>query len=280
LIANSKADPSPRSNNTKLFFGTQYRKMAQRLVILYGVGGLSDVGRHAVQVALLEHADVVSHVTVVAQAPHHLLLQEANWKCGCEQPHAIDVTNNERLTVVSVPSWQPQDADETLAECLRGATAVVTCLGNREAFRGHRDAAQGTKAVLRAMQKTKVKRLVTITSVGIEEDWPPLEFFRPAYYILSCLFMSVAKPNFRDLTEMERACKATDANAIDYLLVRPVGLGEDVKPVNKWLLQKKKYEDVLHFDMAKLDCARYMVEEAVRPTRHREAVVIGAELQD
>jgi NAD(P)H-binding len=213
-----------------------------RLVILYGVGGLSDVGRHAVQVALLEHTaadNVVRHVTVVAQAPHHLLLQDANWKCGCEEPHSIDVNNNERLTVVSVPSWQPQDADETLASCLRDATAVVSCLGNREAFRGHRDAAQGTKALLRAMQKTKVKRLVAITSVGIEEDWPPLEFFKPGYYILSCLFMSLANPSFRDLTEMERVCKATNANEIDYLLVRPVGLGEDVKPVNKWLLQKK-----------------------------------------
>jgi hypothetical protein len=121
---------------------------------------------------------------------------------------------------------------------------------------------------------------LAITSVGIEEDWPPLEFFKPGYYILSCLFMSLAKPSFRDLTEMERACKATNANEIDYLLVRPVGLGEDVKPVNKWLLQKKKYEEVLHFDMAKLDCARYMVEEAIHPTRKREAVVIGAELLD
>jgi len=64
---------------------------------------------------------------------------------------------------------------------------------------------------------------------------------------------------------------------VDYLLVRPVGIGEDVTPVNSWVLQKKKFEDVLGPNMAKLDVARYMVEEAIRPTRHRDAAVIGAE---
>ena len=74
--------------------------------------------------------------------------------------------------------------------------------------------------------------------------------------------------------------KATDESNIDYLIVRPVGLGEDIKPVNKWAIQKTKHVDKLHFDMAKLDCARYMVEEAIHPTRHRDAVVIGAVLDD
>lgn len=246
-----------------------------RLVVAYGVGGLSDVGRHAILAALARPE--VAHVTVLTQFP--AMLEEKNWKCGCDAPHSFSEEDKKRLTIFSVPSW---DDKETLLPYFNGATAVVSCLGNREAFRGHRDAAPGTEAIVHAMKQNsqpdhRLTRLVAITSVGIEEDWPPLEFFRPAYYILSALFLTIAKPGFNDLTKMERLVKATTEEEIDFLFVRPVGLGEDVKPVNGWVLQKKKYEDTLHFDMAKLDCARYMVEEAIKPTRHRGAVVIGAE---
>lgn len=252
-----------------------------RLVILYGVGGLSDVGRHAVQAAL-ERSDVAS-VTVLTKHPE--MLDDPDWKCGCETPHAFTDADKERLKIVAVnnkQSWQQQEGEEAgIASHFRDATAVVSCLGNREPLRGHRDAAEGNDAVIKAMQQNaNLKRVVAITSAGIEEDWPPLEFFKPGYYILSFLFMTLSRPSFRDLTKMERAYKATAEADIDYLLVRPVGLGEDIKPVNKWALQRKKYEDALHFDMAKLDCARFMVEEAINPTRHRQAVVIGAELPE
>jgi NAD(P)H-binding len=249
------------------------QQLKNRLVILYGVGGLSDVGRHAI-LAALERSDV-EHVTVLTQHPE-LLGQETRWNCGCETPHVISESDQARLTIVPVKSWK--DDTTSITPHFQGATAVISCLGNRQSFTGHWVSAAGNEAVIRAMQQTEnLHRVVICSSVGIEEDWPPLEFFKPGYYILSCLFMSFSYFAFRDLTKMERAYKATAETDIDYLLVRPVGIGEDVKPVNKWVLQKKKYEDVLHFDMAKLDCARYMVEEAIHPTRHREAVVIGAE---
>jgi hypothetical protein len=53
--------------------------MSSRLVILYGIGGLSDVGRHALQAAL-ERSEVL-HVKVLTQHPE--LLEESNWNCGC-----------------------------------------------------------------------------------------------------------------------------------------------------------------------------------------------------
>jgi hypothetical protein len=41
-------------------------------------------------------------------------------------------------------------------------------------------------------------------------------------------------------------------------------------------IQKEKYKDTsLSVNMAKLDCARFMVEEALNPTRHKAAVVVG-----
>jgi len=54
-------------------------------------------------------------------------------------------------------------------------------------------------------------------------------------------------------------------------------LGEDVVPVGKWFLQKEKHKDSVGIDLAKLDCARFMVQEALNPTLHKEAVVVGSE---
>ena len=253
---------------------------SNRLVILYGVGGLSDVGRHAIWAAL--ERDDVEHVTILTRHPK-LILEETKWNCACPEPHIFKVTDKGRMTIVPVQSWK----DDDIIAHFQNATAVITALGNRQPFFGHYEATDGNDAVLHAIQevhkttkKDDLKRVVICSSVGIEEDWPPLEFFAMGRVALSAMFLTCSKRNFQDLTTMERQYKTSDETKIDYLIVRPVGLGEDVKPVNAWMIQKKKHEDKLGFDMAKLDCARYMVEEAIRPTRHREAVVIGAVMDD
>jgi nucleoside-diphosphate-sugar epimerase len=235
-----------------------------RLVVLYGTGGLSDVGRHAVQAAL-ERSDVES-IKVLTQHPQ--LMEESNWKCGCEKPHEFSEQDRQRLEVIPVKSWK----EDNLVSHFTGATAVVSCLGNREPFIGGWVAQEGNRAVIQAMQANKITRAVVLSSSGVEEDWPPLEFSW-AGKILAFIFVTIGRQAFQDLTMMERAYRVSD---LDYLLVRPVGIGEDVVPVGEWYLQKEKHKDVLFLNMAKFDLARYMVEEAVNPRKHKEAVVVGA----
>jgi hypothetical protein len=236
-----------------------------RIVILYGTGGLSDVGRHAVQAAL-ERSDVES-IKVLTQHPQ--LLNESSWKCGCKKPHEFSEQDRQRFEVIPVKSWN----DDNLGSHFAGATAVVSCLGNRQHFIGGWDSNEGNQAVIQAMKANKITRAVVISSSGVEEDWPPMEFFWGGKIILAFLFLTIGRQAFHDLTMMERAYRASD---LDYLLVRPVGIGEDVVPVGEWYLQKEKYKDVLSCNMAKLDLARYMVEEAINPSKHAEAVVVGA----
>jgi hypothetical protein len=235
-----------------------------RLVVLYGTGGLSDVGRHAVQAAL-ERSDVGS-IKVLTQHPQ--LLEESNWKCGCEKPHEFSKQDRQRFEVIPVKSW----TDDDLGSHFAGATAVVSCLGNRQPFIGCWVANEGNQAVIKAMKANKVTRAVVISSSGIEEDWPPMEFFWGGK-ILALMFVTISRQAFQDLTMMERALRNSE---LDYLLVRPVGIGEDVVPVEEWYLQREKHKDVLSCNMAKLDLARFMVEEAVNPSKHAEAVVVGA----
>ena len=55
--------------------------MASRLIILYGIGGLSDVGRHAILAALENKS--IEHITVITEQPKKL--NEKNWECNCHQ---------------------------------------------------------------------------------------------------------------------------------------------------------------------------------------------------
>jgi nucleoside-diphosphate-sugar epimerase len=138
--------------------------MRLRLVVLYGTGGLSDVGRHAVLAALEQPS--ISNIIVLTQHPE--LLDEPNWKCGCPEPHSFTQAEKDRFQVVPVTSWK----DDSVSDHFQDATAVVSCLGNRQPFVGHWVAHEGNQAVIQAMQKHKVQRVVALTSSGVEEDWP------------------------------------------------------------------------------------------------------------
>jgi hypothetical protein len=247
-----------------------------RLVILYGIGGLSDVGRHAI-LAALEQPNV-EKVTVITEYPE--LLDESNWECNCKPAHTNPATTHkEKVQVVSIDSWKNDQPN--LEQHFLGAHAVISCLGHRQPGVKHPElikkglvAASGNKQVIQAMQKAKVERAVVMSSVGIQEDWPPMEFHW-AGRIMKFLFRTTCRKSFSDLNEMEAAYKKS---AVDYLFIRPAGLGEEVEPVGNWSLQHEKYKGGVGMNMAKMDCARYMVQEALTPTKHKTAVVIGSEL--
>jgi uncharacterized protein YbjT (DUF2867 family) len=204
-------------------------------------------------------------VKVITKYPE--LLEESNWNCGCPEPHSYD---EKRVTVIPVKSY------DNIESYFKGSDGVVCCLGNRQPFYGHNDAYDGTQAVLKSMKANHIQRLVVLSSTGVEEDWPPMEFHWSGK-IFGPMLLTCSRAAFRDLTDMERAVRASE---VDYLIVRPVGIGEDVAPVNQWKLQGEKYKDVIGFNMAKMDVARFMVQEAIEPTKHKEAVTIGAVMEE
>ena len=252
-------------------------KATHRLVILYGIGGLSDVGRHAVQVAVEKKKQKeLEQITVLTRYPE--LLEEKNWKCGCPEEHGFSEEDKKLFSLVHVKDW----SDKILTSHFQGATAVISCVGNRQpTMMGVKpdswEAYDGNQVVIQAMKEHSIQRAVVMTSMGINEDWPPMEYLWPGK-IMALLFLTCARKAYKDLATMEDAYRATD---LDYLLVRPVGIGEDQLPTNKWKLQTEKYKDKeMGMDMAKLDVARFMMQEALNPTRHKEAVVIGPEMKE
>jgi nucleoside-diphosphate-sugar epimerase len=243
-----------------------------RLVVLYGIGGLSDVGRHAI-LAALEKPEV-EHITVITEYPE--LLDESNWECNCEGGHTNPTKGEHasKITMVAIDSWKNPQAN--LAEHFQGATAVISCLGHRQPGYKYPQLIQrglvataGNQQVVDAMTKANVKRIVVITSMGMGENihW--------IGNVMKFFFWTNSRKAYRDLRMMEEIFSQSDSNDLDYLLVRPMGLSEEQVPINEWYTQEKKGVDVLGLDFAKMDCARYMVQEALHPTRSRTSILVG-----
>jgi putative NADH-flavin reductase len=246
------------------------------LVILYGIGGLSDVGRHAI-LAALEKPEV-SKITVITEHPEKL--DEKNWDSYGDKTNPFD--NPEfapRLKMVKVEeSWKkPQ---ENLSSQFQGADAVISCLGHRQPGIQNKDllkrglvAYDGNKQVIQAMNEANVNRVCVITSMGLGGDDGAWKHF--AAGILKTMFRTVARKARKDLEAME---KLYVESSLDYLFVRPVGISEDCEPAGKYFIQEPgNKKEVVAGNMAKIDVARFMVDQAINPTFHRATKTVGAE---
>ena len=141
----------------------------------------------------------------------------------------------------------------------------------------------GNKQVIKAMVEAKVDRVAAISSFGLksgDKSWPHW-----ASGFMACLFKTFQRKAGQDLIKMENAYMESN---LDYLLVKPVGIGEEVVPAGRYYLQKtgKKVLDVasgtitdnevVGGNMSKMDVARFMVDEAINPTLHKTSQVVGA----
>ena len=245
---------------------------AEKIIgVLYSSGGTADVGRHAVRALLDVHP---GKVRVLTRDPK-TLLEEQHWKSVCGPYTFTPQELKEKLEVRAV-DFATVDSS-TLAGHLTGVSAVVSALGNRQPFYGDRVAARGTKTLMEAIGKSgnKVDRVVAVTSSGCNEDWPPMEFHW-AGTIFKWMLRLLVRDGYYDLCQAENAITGSGFDNLDYLLVRPVGLGEERREKGEWFIQKKKYQDKLGPDISKMDCARFVVKEALEPTYHKTAVVIGS----
>jgi hypothetical protein len=240
------------------------------VAIFFSSGDLGDVGRHAVAAALDLPCTIVSTVRVLSSCIQSL--EEDNWKCGCGK-HSFPEIDTQRLQLVRCDcTTQP------LEDHLQGVHAVISCLGNRKPFHSDCIAKTGTERIVRAILNSRsVQRLVVMSSVGISDDWPPMEWSSEGSR-LQGFFRTICWRQYQDLSGAELAVRqgAHTSPQLDFLIVRSVLLDETAKPVFRWYIQNAKHKDHPVNDFAKMDCARFMVQEAVCPTIRRRAIVVGA----
>lgn len=248
----------------------------KKLAIFFSSGDLGDVGRHAVAAAL-EWEEVVL-IKAFAHDAQSMLLKK-RWRCGCPSGHSVTQRGQDGRLDEKILPFEMTFSVETIAEQLHDIDAVLICMGNRQIELLHPECISmiGAQSILQAAQVNGIRRVILLSSVGISEDWPPMEW-SPEGRRLESLFRTVCWPQFQDLTGAERAIQtaAQENTDFDFLIVRTVLLIDTVVPCGTWLLQMQKYESNHPSDcLAKMDCARFMVQEAIRPTIHNRAVTIG-----
>ena len=230
--------------------------------VIYSSGGIGDVGRHAVRAALDQFE---GNVRVLTQSPESL--DEENWNCSCK-PHTFTDAERQRLEVIAVDVTK-----DDLTPHMTNVGTIVSALGNRQPWYGHRVGKAGTENLVKAMEASKIDQVVAVTSVGCSDDWPPVEFHWVGK-VLAFMFRTAVISGYNDLTGAE---KALQQSKLDYLLVRPVGLGEERQPQEVFFIQKEKGKDKVGPNMSKMDCANFVVKEALHPSYHKTGVVIGSE---
>mmetsp|Transcript_10664 Transcript_10664/g.17403 ORF Transcript_10664/g.17403 Transcript_10664/m.17403 type:complete len:245 (-) Transcript_10664:34-768(-) len=234
----------------------------RRIAVLFqGEGsGLGDVGKHVVNQALKEDGLTVR---IIAEDPQDVV--------NVASVTPIDISDEDRETKLELRAVCIDKETAELEEALDGVDAVVNCFGNRQPGMP-RLMGVGAANIVQAMQKQDIKRLVTISSVGAGDSFPPMPW---SWYgtLFSCLMRTIIKSARKDLDLLESAVENSE---LDFLIVRPTGVTPTFKPTGTWKLMKANTAETVGPEIAKEDVAKFMLREALQPSFHREAWIIGA----
>ncbi|MGV9304151.1 MULTISPECIES: NAD(P)-dependent oxidoreductase [unclassified Nonomuraea] len=114
-------------------------------------------------------------------------------------------------TVVAADVLRP----ETWRASLDGQEAVVSCLGTRDRRRPTTVYSEGTANILEAMGEYGVRRLLCLSSAGL--DIPP-DLPLPQRLVVKHVIQRLYRYAYADMAEMERLVKDS---AADWTIVRP-----------------------------------------------------------
>lgn len=155
-----------------------------KLLIIGGTGG---TGRELIKQALEQGHDVTALVRDPAKVK----------------------TVHENLQIIKGNVLVYEDVDKAV----RGQDAVLSTLGHKRFFIYTNILSEGTKNIIAAMEKHGVKRLICVTSLGINDSRFKLGLYYTLFVIPVILFFY-----FRDKAKQERLITAS---RLDWTIVRP-----------------------------------------------------------
>ena len=175
------------------------------------IGATGGVGAHVARLAVAQDHTVVA----LARDPSKV---------------AADATEKKALDLAS------RDVD-ALAEAIKGADMVLSCLGNR---RGEAPIVEsGTATIMAAMQKAAVPRLALVSSIGVGDS--RLQLLRLGFggWIFALIFATLLKSTKADLNAAEALAIGAPAGllfgsetnhsrpyGVSVVVVRPAGLSD------------------------------------------------------
>jgi len=173
-----------------------------------------------------------------------------------------------------VPNADIFSADD-LAKAFEGADAVVSCLGTRPNIMPWGNEitlySESIKAIVAAMRKANVNRLVAMTSMFTDDD-PAYGFF--VRWILKPLFIG---RNLDDMARMEKYLEE-ECQDINFTVVRPPGLGKS-GPTDEEIKEAIGCQTVTGTQagkpMQRGDVARFILKALTCGTYDRQMVAVA-----
>jgi putative NADH-flavin reductase len=126
-------------------------------------------------------------------------------------PDKITISDRARPTVITADILQPK----TWKAALPGHDAVLSCLGSRDRKHPTTVYSQGTTNIIAAMRQAGVRRLVCLSSAGLEI---PPEISLPQRLVTRLLIQRLYRHGYTDMAAMERI---VTASGIDWTIIRP-----------------------------------------------------------
>lgn len=245
---------------------THMHATARTLTVIYGtIGGMSDVGKFAVQlaksmgvavraIALYDGRTEKAGVGEVADVTDEQLRAQLSADLLASEIKQLDITSD--------------GAQAVLEEAVAGAAAVVASFSSRQPELP-RYLELGIRKVIGAMESKRVTRLVCLSSFGIGDDFIPMSPIKLLW--LGLLRTAISKPR----VDLEKLEAAVQASSLDYVLVRPCGLTPSEPVTGSYQVVSARGQGRLELGIAKADVAKCLLDEALEPKFHRAAITVG-----
>jgi putative NADH-flavin reductase len=139
-------------------------------------------------------------------------------KQALEQGHILTALVRNPLKVkITHPSLRIIKGDvldfDKVQEAVAGQDAVLSALGHKRFFIKTNILSEGTKSIIRAMEKHKVNRFICVTSLGINDSRFKLGLYYTLFVIPFIIFFY-----FRDKAKQEKLIRNSNLN---WTIVRP-----------------------------------------------------------
>ncbi|CAH1780141.1 unnamed protein product [Owenia fusiformis] len=176
----------------------------------------------------------------------------------------------EEANIFDVKSIEPR---------LHGCDAVISCLGNRSLSRAPTNTySESMKNIIKAMEESGVRKLVTMTSWNTDGSKPPGRDTGISGMMIG-LFLWIIKPTLEDMVRMETYLSSLTESSVKWTCVKPSGLTNKPSTGQEIKTAEGQYVEGCQMQISREDVAKFMLNTATTDDElfSDQTVAIGIE---
>ena len=133
-------------------------------------------------------------------------------KALVRSPEKIEMYKNNNLEIIKGDVFR----EETYSESLKNCDMVISILGFGKSMKSNNIYSSGGQIIIKVMQKSGVKKFLTVTSNGLQKDDPAIQ---KSSWLYKYIGLWLAREIYADMRKLEELLENTDE--INWIIVRP-----------------------------------------------------------